>query len=57
MTKKKEYRYDRIELCRNCHGIGRMMGQTMCPVCDGKGLIKKAVEIAICIEPYDVENS
>lgn len=56
MAKKKEYNYDRIELCRNCHGLGRMMGVNKCAVCDGKGLIKKVVAITVSIEPFDVEG-
>lgn len=57
MKKEKNYNYDKVELCRNCHGLGRIMGVNKCPVCDGKGLIKKVVAITVSIEPFDVEGA
>lgn len=56
MKKEKNYNYDKVELCRNCHGLGRMMDVNKCPVCDGKGLIKKVVAITVSIEPFDVDK-
>ena len=53
MKKEREYNYDRIELCRNCHGLGRVMGVKGCPVCEGNGVVKKTVRIAVSIEPFE----
>ncbi len=56
---KKERTYDkvRIEVCRNCQGIGMVQPDdeprpSKCPVCAGSGRIKKTVNIEITIEPY-----
>jgi len=66
MNKRKEFAYDKIELCRNCKGTG--VAYTVpefhpyrkeddpqpyeCSVCQGSGRVKKTLNIEITIEPY-----
>lgn len=64
--KVRNYKNERIEVCRNCQGTG--IAYTVpefhhygkedapepyeCPVCKGSGRIRKTQNIEITIEPY-----
>ena len=64
--KTRNYISDRIEICRNCLGVGMVeeekgglagllrpgFNEVECPVCGGSGRVKKTADITITIEPY-----
>lgn len=55
--KTKNITYSKIEICRNCCGVGFVangyngQAQPVCPVCGGSGKIKKTTDVTITIEP------
>ncbi|MBQ7210518.1 MAG: molecular chaperone DnaJ [Paludibacteraceae bacterium] len=55
--KVRQFEYNRIDLCRDCHGVGYLPpdedGITpVCPVCSGSGRVKKTTKGTVTIEPY-----
>lgn len=66
MSKTRNYKFDKIEICRNCLGTGivkpdkgffeRMLDcphrTVTCPVCQGSGRVDKTTEITITVEPH-----
>ena len=61
MEKVRQYKSDRIEICRNCGGTGKektILGllKNTCPVCDGSGRVEKHTEITITVKPYGTEK-
>lgn len=64
MKKCKEFAYEKIELCRNCGGTGkvetvdgfRVFKRTSktetCPVCGGTGRMMKHITGTVEVEPY-----
>ena len=64
MNKRKEFAYDKIELCRNCDGVGtveivrdyktfeRASATETCPMCGGAGRILKRIEGTVEVSPY-----
>ena len=51
--KEKEFETTRLEVCRNCHGTGKVYGfleLTTCPVCDGRRVVKKTVKGVLTVE-------
>lgn len=61
MGKRKEFVNEKIELCRNCQGTGKVETKPVfgrakmetCPVCMGSGLMKKHIEGTVEVEPYN----
>lgn len=61
MGKRREFVNDKIELCRNCQGTGKVetkpvLGRARmetCPECRGLGMMKKHIEGVVVVEPYD----
>lgn len=58
--KERTYNKVRIEVCRNCHGVGLIrtegnnygnQGLQQCPICRGSGRVKKTMNVNITIEP------
>lgn len=61
MEKVRQYKFDKIEICRNCGGTGkektiRSLFKSKCPVCNGSGRVDKHTEINITIKPYGTEE-
>ena len=61
MSKTRNYKFDKIEICRNCLGMG--MVETIlpftakrCPVCEGSGRVSKTTEITITVNPFKEEG-
>lgn len=66
MEKKRTYRKETIEVCRNCKGCGVIQptpefhphgreilpAPVQCPVCTGSGRVKRTAYIEITIAPY-----
>lgn len=54
--KQVTYRTSRIDICRNCGGMGEVSGDPdrpfpkTCPVCDGKGRVRRTTEGVLTIE-------
>ena len=52
--KQIAYNSSRIDVCRNCGGIGTLHNETgysvTCPVCDGKGRVRRTTEGVLTIE-------
>ena len=58
--KQREFRYEKIEICRNCKGFGyteKDNKRNTCPICLGKGHIKKTIEGIVTIESVRNDNS
>ena len=61
MEKRKEFVNEKIELCRNCQGTGKVENKPVfgrakievCPICKGSGLMKKHIEGVVVVEPYN----
>lgn len=56
MKKQVPFRREKIAICRNCHGTGRVSGYdtlTMCDVCNGSGRVRLTYEGVVNIEPYN----
>ena len=59
MSKTRNYKFDKIEICRNCLGEGKLKSlfkYTTCPVCEGSGRVRKTGEITITVEPFMEEE-
>lgn len=59
IIKQKKVSYDRKEVCRNCKGSGIVpMGEldTVCPVCQGYGLVNKHIDVEITIKPHNNDH-
>ena len=55
MSKTRNYKFDKIEICRNCLGMGLLDGlftAKQCPVCEGSGRVDKTTEITITVGPH-----
>lgn len=65
MKKIRQYKFDTIEICRNCGGKGvvaiekkglfpslRGTGVTECDVCDGTGRVTVTKDVTITVESY-----
>ena len=57
MSKTRNYKFDKIEICRNCLGTGMVetvlpFSTKRCPVCEGSGRVDKTTEITITVEPH-----
>ena len=52
--KQITYRTSRIDVCRNCGGLGTAQDEagysTTCPVCNGKGRVRRTAEGVLTIE-------
>lgn len=53
----------RVEICRNCHGLGLTDESSLfrrekgrCPVCNGTGRVVKTITLAIEVRPYEQEG-
>lgn len=68
MNKRKEFAYDKIELCRNCGGAGTVetvrdyktfeaggRDPKTCPICGGTGRILKRIEGTVEVSPYGTQ--
>lgn len=61
MEKERQYEFELIERCRNCHGSGRVVTRKwpfgsrfgVCEVCEGSGRVLKSKHITIMIKPYN----
>ena len=59
MSKTRNYKFDKIEICRNCLGVGKLKSlfkDTTCHVCEGSGRVSKTTEITITVEPFREEE-
>ena len=61
MSKTRNYKFDKIEICRNCLGTGVVdsllpFTTKQCPVCDGSGRVEKHTEITIKVEAFKEEE-
>lgn len=61
MSKTRNYKFDKIEICRNCLGMGVVdsllpFTTKQCPVCEGSGRVEKHTEITITVKPYGTEK-
>ena len=67
MVKYYETKYDKLEVCRNCHGKRRVFHKPAndidligkwepCPVCEGKGIVKKHYYVEITVQPIKEEE-
>ena len=69
MKKVRQYKFDTIEICRNCGGMGvveiekkglfsamRGTGVTECDVCDGTGRVTVTKEVTITVSSYGTEE-
>ena len=57
MGKVRKFTSERIEICRNCLGVGMVetvlpFSTKRCPVCEGSGRVDKTTEITITVEPH-----
>lgn len=63
MKKERNYKYDTIEICRNCGGTGIaekegrisvFSGECVgvCPVCEGSGRVTVTRDVTITVESY-----
>ena len=55
MGKVRKFTSERIEICRNCLGSGKveeLFTTKRCPVCEGSGRVDKTTEITITVEPH-----
>jgi DnaJ-class molecular chaperone len=64
--KTRNYNKEFVELCRNCKGSGveypvpefhahgreKEVQPHACPVCGGRGRVRKRVEVEVTIEPF-----
>ena len=56
--KSKEFKYTKVDLCRQCKGTGHLAPVTdssilpVCEVCAGTGRILRNVKGIVIIEPY-----
>lgn len=66
MRKVRQYKFDTIEICRNCGGSGKVLEErsfpalggyreTVCPVCEGSGRVTKTKDITVTIESFETE--
>lgn len=63
--KNRTFDYTKIEICRNCHGAGFVVGgynaqvAPVCPVCKGSGRVMKhvngSITITACSEPDNTD--
>lgn len=61
MEKERQYEFETIERCRNCHGSGHAVTRRglfgsrfgVCEVCEGSGRVWKVRHITIMIKPYN----
>lgn len=64
MEKERQYEFETIERCRNCHGSGHTVTRRglfggrygVCEVCEGSGRVWKRKSITVRIKPYKVER-
>ena len=60
MKKERKYKYDNIEICRNCGGTGiadlnlitGITSQGYCPVCEGSGRVTVTRDVTVTVESY-----
>ncbi len=60
MKKVRQYKFDTIEICRNCGGTGSvtikglLLGRRVkdCDVCDGTGRVTVTKDVTITVESY-----
>lgn len=66
MKKVRQYKYDTIEICRNCGGVGHVKPEQgilsslldcqdrteRCPVCEGSGRVTVTKDVTITVESY-----
>lgn len=63
MKKERKYKYDTIEICRNCGGSGmvdrkgllHVLGgfrPDVCPVCEGSGRVSVTRDVTVTVESY-----
>lgn len=63
MARTSHFKRTFHEICRNCHGTGKVAVPNgakqiiiTCPVCNGRGMVKKTAEGDITIEPFTPEQ-
>lgn len=59
--KKEVYKPEKIALCRECHGTGKVKSgrilktSVSCPQCDGSGRVFVSCKMTLDIRPYQEE--